>query len=84
MPNNNWYTLEMINEPDTPFVTLILTCQRSGLNTQTASTIFLCGTANTMPNLTAYTHLQQSMASPGGLTGSAGLALGNITIKQAQ
>jgi len=83
-PNNNWYTLEMINEPDSLRITLILTCQRSGLETQTASFTFICGGAHTMPALTAWTHLQQSMASPGGVTNSAFLTLGNITTKLAQ
>ena len=83
-PNNNWCTLEMINEPSTPFITLILTCQKSGLATETQSASFICGGTNTMPALTAWTHLQQSMASPGGVNGSAFLTLGNITIKQVQ
>jgi hypothetical protein len=83
-PNNNWYTLEMINEPDSLRITLILTCQRSGLSTQTQTASFICGGANTMPALTSFVHLQQSMASPGGINGSALLSLGNITMKLAQ
>jgi hypothetical protein len=82
-PNNNWYTLELINEPRFAKVTLILTSQTPS-NTQTASTSFICGQANTMPILTAWVHLQQSMASPGGVNSSAFLALGNITMKLAQ
>jgi hypothetical protein len=82
-PNNNWYTLEMINEPNTPFITLILTCQRSGFDTQTESTVFLCGATNTMRIQQSWVHLQQSMASPGGY-GSAQISLGNITMKLAQ
>ena len=74
----------MINEPNTPFITLILTCQRSGLDTQTESTVFLCGATNTMRIQQSWVHLQQSMASPGGLNGSAQISLGNITMKLAQ
>ena len=83
-PNNNWYTLEMINEPSTPFITLILTCQRSGLDTLTESTVFLCGTSSTMPTQQSWVHLQQSMASAGGITNSAFLSIGNVTMKLAQ
>jgi hypothetical protein len=64
-------------------ITLILTSQTDS-DTQTASTSFNCGGANTMQLNTSHVHLQQSMASPGGVTGSAFLTLGNITIKQAQ
>lgn len=81
--SNNWYTLEMINEPRFTRVTLILTCQ-SDTGTQTASTSFICGGANTMSIATAWVHLQQSMASPGGVANSAFLTLGNITMKLAQ
>lgn len=82
-PNNNWYTLEMINEARFAKVTLILTSQTPD-NTQTATTSFICGQPNTMPITTAWVHLQQSMASPGGINNSAFLALGNITMKLAQ
>jgi hypothetical protein len=82
-PNNNWYTLEMINEPGFSRVTLILTSQ-TNVDTQTATTSFICGQANTMALATAWVHLQQSMASPGGINNSASLALGNITMKMAQ
>ena len=73
----------MINEPRFARVTLILTSQTDS-DTQTASTSFICGGANTMPVTTAWTHLQQSMASPGGINNSAFLTLGNITMKLAQ
>lgn len=82
-PNNNWYILEMINEPRFTRVTLILTSQ-TDVDTKTATTSFICGQANTMALATAWVHLQQSMASPGGINNSAGLALGNITMKMAQ
>jgi hypothetical protein len=82
-PNNNWYTLEMINEPRFTRVTLILTSQ-TNVDTKTATTSFICGQANTMALATAWVHLQQSMASPGGINNSASLALGNITMKMAQ
>ena len=75
----------MINEPDADRITLILTCQKSGAATETKSASFICGGANTMPALTSFVHfLQQSMASPGGINGSAFLTLGNITTKLAQ
>ena len=82
-PNNNWYTLEMINEARFAKVTLILTSQTPD-NTQTATTSFICSGPNTMSVTTAWVHLQQSMASPGGINNSAVLALGNITMKLAQ
>jgi hypothetical protein len=82
-PNNNWYTLEMINEPRFLKVTLILTSQTDS-GTETATTSFICGGANTMSIATAWVHLQQGMASPGGITGSAFLTMGNITMKMAQ
>jgi hypothetical protein len=82
-PNNNWYTLEMINEPRFLRVTLILTSQTDS-GTETATTSFICGGANTMAIATAWVHLQQSMASPGGVNGSAFLTMGNITMKIAQ
>ena len=82
-PNNNWYTLEMINEERFAKVTLILTSQ-TDVDTQTATTSFICGQADTMSLATAWVHLQQSMASPGGINNSASLALGNITMKLAQ
>ena len=83
-PNNNWYTLEMINEAGFPRVTLILTCLLPNGGTERATTNFICGGTNTMPLTTAWVHLQQSMASPGGINGSASLTLGNITMKLAQ
>ena len=83
-PNNNWYTLEMINEPNTYFITLILTCQRVNLDTQIESTIFQCGSTNTMPIQQSWVHLQQSMASAGGINNSAFLSIGNVTMKLAQ
>ena len=84
-PNNHWYTLELINDPNTPLVTLILTCQRSAQDIQTDSAVFICGTSSTLPiNLNCYTHLQQSMASAGGINNSAQISLGNVTIKHAQ
>ena len=82
-PNNNWYTLEMTNEPGFTRVTLILTCQTDS-DTKTATTFFVCGQPNVMATTLSYVHLQQSMASPGGITNSAFLTLGNITMKLAQ
>jgi hypothetical protein len=82
-PNNNWYTLEMINEHRFARITLILTSQTDS-DIQTATTSFVCGQPNTMPVLTSWVHLQQSMASPGGINNSAFLSLGNITMKLAQ
>ena len=78
-PTNNWYTLEMINEPRFLRVTLILTSQTDS-GTETATTSFICGGANTMSIATAWVHLQQGMASPGGVNGSAFLSMGNITM----
>ena len=83
-PNNNFYILEMLNEPDSATITLILTAYITGSSTQTATTSFICGGANTMAVATSYVHLQQSMASPGGVPNSAFLTLGNITMKLAQ
>lgn len=81
-PNNNWYWLELINEPFSSDITLILTCfNATTLATQVESTTFTCGTTTTMPISTSYIHLQQSMAQTGGITGSAVLGLGNIVIK---
>ena len=83
-PNNNWYTLEMINDPGFIRVTLILTSLQPGGLSERATANFICGGSNTMPLATAFVHLQQSMASPGGVTNSAFLTLGNITMKLAQ
>lgn len=83
-PNNNWYTLEMYNEPFSLDIKMILTCQLSTGTLLSESITFTCGGANTMQLLTSYVHLQQSMASPGGINNSALLTLGNITIKLAQ
>ena len=83
-PNNNFYILEMLNEPNRATITLILTAYITGSSTQTATTSFICGGANTMAVASSFVHLQQSMASAGGITNSAILALGNITMKLAQ
>lgn len=82
-PNNNWYALEMINEPGSTTITLILTCQTdAGILTDSAT--FICGTTNTMPLNFSYIHLQQNMATAGATAGSAGVALGNVMMKLAQ
>ena len=78
-PNNNWYTLEMINEPGSTRVTLILTCQ-TNVDIQTDSATFICGETNTMPLTLSYVQLQQNIANQG----SAGVALGNVMMKLAQ
>ena len=83
-PSNNWYTLELINDPYSTSIVLILSCQTTSNTTLVESTEFVCGTANTMSLATSYIHLQQSMASPGGVTNSAFVSLGNIIIKLLQ
>lgn len=83
-PTNNWYTLEMYNEPFSLDIKMILTCQTSTETILSETVTFTCGGTNTMPALTSYVHLQQSMASAGGVNNSALLTLGNITMKLAQ
>ena len=83
-PSNSWYTLELINDPYSSSVVLILSCQTTSNTTLVESNQFVCGTANTMSFATSYIHLQQSMASPGGVNNSALLSLGNIIIRLLQ
>jgi hypothetical protein len=80
-PVKNWYSLEMINNPYSTSIALILSCQTPLNTTQVSTTEFVCGTSNSMSLATSYIHLQQSMSSPGGVNNSALLSLGNIIIK---
>jgi len=83
-PSNSWFTLELINNPYSTSIVLILSCQTISNTTLVESTEFVCGLANTMSLATSYIHLQQSMASPGGVNNSAYVSLGNIIIKLLQ
>ena len=71
----------MINDPYSTAIVLILSRQTASNTTEVERWQFACGLSNTMPLATSYIHLQQSMASPGGITNSALLSLGNIILK---
>jgi len=83
-PNNNWYWLEIINEPFSADINLILTCfNATTLSTQVESYTYTCGTTTTMPIATSYIQLQQNMAQVGGINGSSIMGIGNVIIKTA-
>ena len=84
-PNDHWYMLEMYNAPFSSDITLVLTCQNATtLTTQTDSTTFTCGGINTMPITTSYVHLQQNMASAGGINNAAALSINGVVVKTPQ
>lgn len=82
-PNNSWFVLELLNEPNSSTITLILTCQ-TDIDIQTATASFTCGGANTMPLALSYIQLQQNIANAGAPVGSAALAIGNVGMRLAQ
>jgi hypothetical protein len=77
-PTTGWYTVTFQNEPASANVTITLTMS-NGLVNVTDSHTFLCGGANTIGyNQACYPILQRSMASAGGTTGSAILAINGL------